>query len=816
MYMSFQIKVALSIFVFIFINLAITNSVAALNTNYITSTEGFNFRLDGDTTNRYLGWPETYLADINGNGKGDLIVSATSNYVYVIFDNILEDNYGKGETLTASGTNFSFRISGAYWFKTADVTGDGVNELILHKNNASSSGKSSNGEVYIYQTEAISQIARGSTISLNDANYYQYVIQGADSSDALGYAVENFDINGNGVDDLAVSATGTDYTGANNGSIYIFYDSIFSNDSVGNVITLSDADPSTFSVRIDGEVAGKGIGYPSANDFNDDGDVDLVVSCGSCTSEGYTNAGVVYVINGNKIADSGTGNILPLTTTTNYNLKIGGTGANAFIRTTPQHGLVGTATKPGLLIQRYLLSGELISSNITTTGNTLNLTSSSAYTVAFSGAQAFTFNGILDFDNDGYNDYVVSDIYDDTTGTNKGATYFIKGQEISSLSGVGNSLNITSSDVSTFVIYGDPNSLVQSQSLIEATDGNNDGSIDFTFASDWTAYQGSRSGSAWILYNFPHTITLNETENLSEEDSNITGSVNASNSVSTVANVQWSFTNTFSGTWTDCSATDGTFDSYEELFTCSVSTTEEGDKNIFVRAVDENSVYTPVSGYTQLGAVIDTTGPDDFKFSLTKSGKKVKPGAKEVINVIERKLTFRFKVNEDGSGIDKVKISEHKDFRGSKWKDYEDKMSFKLSEGDEKKTVYFRLKDDAGNTSKTYKQTFKLDTTAPEFTLDNVSGIPINLSNYSTFYYEGNYLYLTGTCENTVKVRINSNEPAKEAACENEEWLLSAVIVPTGSNVVEVYSKDENSNESLIKFTLVADSSRKLFPANLR
>lgn len=76
-------------------------------------------------------------------------------------------------------------------------------------------------------------------------------IDGAAASDRLSnFQLQLADIDGNGIDDLTVTATGTDYNSRNaSGSLYIIYDSILDNyTGTGNTIDLSDS--STYNLRL--------------------------------------------------------------------------------------------------------------------------------------------------------------------------------------------------------------------------------------------------------------------------------------------------------------------------------------------------------------------------------------------------------------------------------------------------------------------------------------------------------------------------------------------------------------------------------------
>jgi hypothetical protein len=90
----------------------------------------------------------------------------------------------------------------------------------------------------------------------------------------------------------------------------------------------------------------------------------------------------------------------------------------------------------------------------------------------------------------------------------------------------------------------------------------------------------------------------------------VTGTLNATNSRTTIQKVQYSIdTATFSGTWNDCAATDGSFDSKNEGFSCSVTFPSEGTYTVRLRGIDSLGVYTAVRSYAAASITYDATAP---------------------------------------------------------------------------------------------------------------------------------------------------------------------------------------------------------------
>ncbi len=83
----------------------------------------------------------------------------------------------------------------------------------------------------------------------------------------------------------------------------------------------------------------------------------------------------------------------------------------------------------------------------------------------------------------------------------------------------------------------------------------------------------------------------------------------ATDAVGTVSNVQFQMDST-SGSWTACTANDGSFNSASEAFTCTVSSAlSDGSHTMYVRATDSNGNTTASGSYASDSFTIDATAP---------------------------------------------------------------------------------------------------------------------------------------------------------------------------------------------------------------
>jgi hypothetical protein len=272
------------------------------------------FIIQGDVANDYAGWSVSSAGDINGDGFADMIVGAsdgdnggpTAGEAYVIF--------GKAGTtrtnidLTALAASDGFIIQGddtgdRAGFSVAsagDINGDGFADMIVSAPFVDVgaffgfNGKIEAGEVYVIFGKAGTTRANIDLTALAASD--GFVIQGDAGFDYAGVSVSSAgDINGDGVDDMIVGASGGDNGGGEAGEAYVIFGKAGA--------TRTNIDLSSFTASdgfiIQGDLAGDraGSSVASAGDINGDGFADLIVGAPFGDDAG-TNAGEIYVIFG--------------------------------------------------------------------------------------------------------------------------------------------------------------------------------------------------------------------------------------------------------------------------------------------------------------------------------------------------------------------------------------------------------------------------------------------------------------------------------------------------------------------------------------
>ena len=273
----------------------------ALNLTNLSSSQGYE--IFGDAGGDQLGYSVSGVGDINGDGIDDLIIGVPYNddggsgagQAYVIYGVAGTPGTLDVTTLTAAqgfaiqgdtvGDNAGFSVSGA-----GDVNGDGINDLIIGAVNGDDGGSNS-GEAYvIYGTAGAT---RGTLDLTNLTQNEGFLIRGDVSGDMLGWSVSDAgDVNGDGIDDVIIGATGSDSGGQGAGAAYILY---------GATGTRGTYDLSTLSASeamriVGGDFDNAGFSVSGIGDVNGDGYDDVVI--GATGAE--FGAGAAYVVFGNQ------------------------------------------------------------------------------------------------------------------------------------------------------------------------------------------------------------------------------------------------------------------------------------------------------------------------------------------------------------------------------------------------------------------------------------------------------------------------------------------------------------------------------------
>ncbi|MEN0067307.1 MAG: hypothetical protein AAGA48_34570 [Myxococcota bacterium] len=233
--------------------------------------------------------------DFNGDGFADVVLGDTEfngggfdvGAAFVFFGSAAPDPVFDLDRVdvTFVGEENSDRV-GRSVANAGDVNGDGIDDLLVATRDRSNDA----GEVYlVYGDPTLT-----GSVDLSDATAH---FVGGGPTDRLGNAAGAGDFDGDGFDDILLSADGSDAGGDNSGAAYVVYGGGF----LAGTLNVADADLEIVGENADDDVRA----VSSAGDVNGDGIDDLLIGARE-NDEGGSNAGAAYVIFGSSTRLRGT------------------------------------------------------------------------------------------------------------------------------------------------------------------------------------------------------------------------------------------------------------------------------------------------------------------------------------------------------------------------------------------------------------------------------------------------------------------------------------------------------------------------------
>ncbi|MBD3329670.1 hypothetical protein GF357_04215 [Candidatus Dojkabacteria bacterium] len=591
---------------------------------------------EGTTTGRF-GSP-AQSGDLNADGVDDLVISAPrddtaytdagSIYVYMGGDQI--DNTPE---IVFAGSDES-EFLGNTLPEIADVNGDGDLDLIIGNGfHSGSDYRTGRVDVY-YGGEEFDESADLS-------------IEGTVSSQWLGVGIYTADINNDNVNDLFVNSTGTD-------EIFIYLGGESIDNTVDFILEGGQASEyfggafSSSSIRV---------GY-----VDSDENPDILVGARGYDIGEMTSAGRIYFFSGGPDLDGA------------YDFTIEGSSAGTFLGSSITLSDVTGDGFDDLLITDF--PSNII--EIIYGGMDFHSTPDKIIPYPDPGSYAGV-RDFGDFNADGINDIFVGAHYADVDGANNiGQAYvYFGGADI---------------DEDPDVVFTGASAGDEFNASGGCGDVNADGVEDMIFVAMRNDLVGGQAGAAYLVYSFPHSISVQSdlSSIMSIASFTVSGTVDASDSISNISKVQYSVNDdSHFGNWQDCNSTDGQFDQKTEGFSCNIANLQDGVYDIYIRARDSNMFYTAGVSYWNDTFTVDTTSPevdieinDGFSVTTTR----------------EVELAIRPQ-KKDFTGIVEMMICNDKDFDDCNWEEYDTHIDWKLTSGEGKKKVYAQFKDAAGNIS---------------------------------------------------------------------------------------------------------------------
>ncbi len=270
----------------------------------VASLTGVNgFRIDGAATDDRLGDHLSSGFDFNGDSVDDIVIGApgsasnvTEGKVYVFhggatsYPPVIQASAIGSTTAGVVVTTLEAERLGRDVRSAGDLNQDGIGDIIIGTSQGARPGIS-----YVIFGQSGGVTSPITVQFLDGAN--GFTLQGEESFDFVGTRVSGVgDVNGDGIDDVAIGGSGSDVGKRNAGVTYVVFGRI---DAFPVILNLGELQAGE-GFRITGEIANGNLGFDlaSAGDVNGDGFDDILIGAASASRGRIDSAGIGYVVFG--------------------------------------------------------------------------------------------------------------------------------------------------------------------------------------------------------------------------------------------------------------------------------------------------------------------------------------------------------------------------------------------------------------------------------------------------------------------------------------------------------------------------------------
>jgi hypothetical protein len=469
--------------------------VSAIRYTNNTSLADVDASFIGENRGDLAGYPVAGAGDVNGDGFDDILISANLNddgninggQIYLIFGK----PSGWAMDLDLSNADASFigtenrEWAGMSIDGAGDVNGDGYDDILIGSQYNNTGGIDSGQAFLIFGKQ--SGWTMDTNLSDSDASFIgEYPQDGAGSSVAGAG-----DVNGDGYDDILVSARWNDESNANAGQVYL----IFGKPNGWTMeYKLQNADASFHG---EGFIDNAGYDVAGAGDVNNDNYDDILIGA-YVNDEGDYNAGQVYLIFGrpsnwemdSKLNDSNA-SFIGENAEDSAGISIAGAGdVNGDGFDDILIGANGSDANGNESGKAYIIFGKTTNWTMDTNLSDINTTFIGESPGDFLG---YSVAGGGDVNSDGFDDILIGANLNDQVGLTAGKAYLILGKNTNWSMGI----NISNADAS-FIAEGEHNYV--GEPVASAGDVNDDGFDDILIGAHDNSEGAEHAGQAYLVF----------------------------------------------------------------------------------------------------------------------------------------------------------------------------------------------------------------------------------------------------------------------------------------------------------------------------
>ena len=477
------------------------------------------FRIDGATGGESSGNAVASAGDLNGDGFGDIIIGASgaspngslSGSSYVVFGK--SSGFSTSFSLSDLDGSNGFRLDGAASStfsgrsvaSAGDLNNDGFDDLIIGADGADASFDNA-GSSYVVFGKASGFVAAINLSELDGSDGFR--LDGAAASDYSGGSVASAgDVNGDGIDDVIIGASGADPNDYSSGASYVIFGQA---SSFPSTFDLGDID-GTNGFRLDGVASADRSGciVSSAGDVNGDGYDDVIVSAVGADPNG-SDSGSNYVVFGKASGFTAALNLSSLDGSNGFRLDgvaaydysgfvassagdINGDGFDDLII-----GAMKADNNGNFSGSSYVVFGQ--ASGFSATFDLAGLDGTNGFRLDGETVDDLSGNAVSsagDVNGDGFDDLLIGAKNTSPNGTGSGSSYVVFGKA----NGFTDTMDLSALDGTTgFKINGQAQFDALGFAVSSAGDVNGDGFDDLVISARYADFGGSSSGSSYVIF----------------------------------------------------------------------------------------------------------------------------------------------------------------------------------------------------------------------------------------------------------------------------------------------------------------------------